>query len=226
MRFGILASVSQTLKEMKRHLVITIIASAVNFTALAQNKTVVFSNITEATVGLQLGKTVEVNSFNEGESKLKVAAFKVPSPRISSSFGMLIKEILYLGPGVAYMYQPGDDANPFQHHISAYGHIRIHFAKGKLRPYTEFKGGYDHIFAEKVSSIYSADAYTWDGVFFEPALGLAIKLGDHALLNASLGYQHMNVWNRSEGMTSVSAFGPEMKHRYQRLLLSAGFSFY
>lgn len=226
MRFGILASVSQTLKEMKTHLVIIIIASAINFSALAQNKTVVFSNMTEATVGLQLGKTVEVNSFNEGESKLKVAAFKVPSPRISSSFGILVKEILFLGPGVAYMYQPGDDANPFQHHISAYGHIRIHFAKGKLRPYTEFKGGYDHIFAEKVSSIYSADAYTWDGVFFEPALGMAIKLGDHALLNASLGYQLMNVWNRSEGMTSVSAFGPEMKHRYQRLLLSAGFSFY
>ena len=211
---------------MKRTLAITPLALALCLSSVAQNKAVVFNNITEATVGLQLGKTTEVNSFTEGESKLKVAAFKVPSPRISSSFGMLVREILFLGPGVAYMYQPGDDANPFQHHISAFGHIRIHFAKGKLRPYTEFKGGYNHIFAEKVSSIYSADAYTWDGVFFEPALGLAIKLGDHALLNASLGYQLMNVWNRSEGMTSVSAFGPEMKHRYQRLLLSAGFSFY
>jgi hypothetical protein len=226
MRSGVFALVLQILKEMKRTLAITIITSVINYGALAQNKAVVFSNITEATVGLQLGKTVEVNSFTEGESKLKVAAFKVPSPRISSSFGMLVKEILFLGPGVAYMYQPGDEANPFQHHISAYGHMRVHFAKGKLRPYTEFKGGYNHIFAQKVSSIYSADAYTWDGVFFEPALGLAVKLGDHALLNASLGFQLMNVWNRSEGMTSLDAFGPEMKHRYQRLLLSAGFSFY
>lgn len=211
---------------MKRTLAITFLGFAISIGASAQDKAVKFSNITEATVGLQLGKTVEVNSFPEGESKLKIAAFKVPSPRISSSFGMLVKDILFLGPGVAYMFQPGDDANPIQHHISAYGHIRIHFAKGKLRPFTEFKGGYNHIFSENVSTIYSRDAYTWDGVFFEPALGLGFKLGGHAQLNASLGYQFMNVWNRSEGMTSVSAFGPELKDSYHRLLLSVGFSFY
>jgi hypothetical protein len=211
---------------MKRTLAIPSLALAICFSCTAQDKAVKFSNITELSVGLQLGKTLEVNSFPEGESKLKVAAFKVPSPRISSSFGMLVKDILFLGPGLAYMYQPGDDANPFQHHLSAYGHLRIHLAKGKLRPYTEFKGGYNHIFPEKISSIYSRDAYTWDGVFFEPSLGLGVKLGAHGQLNASLGYQFMNVWNRSEGMTSIDAFGPELKDNYHRLLLSAGFSFY
>ena len=194
--------------------------------ANAQDKKVKFSNITEATVGFQLGKTTQINSFAEGESELEVAGYKIPSPRVTSSFGALIADILFIGPGVGYMYQAGDDHNPYQHHISAYGHIRIHFAKGRLRPYTELKGGYNHILPEDVMSIYSEEAYTWDGVFAEPALGLGLKLGSHAQLNASLGYQFMNVWNRSEGLTSVDAFGPELKDAYHRLLLSVGFSFY
>ena len=205
---------------------ITVIALFLSTVLLAQDKAVKFSNITEATVGFQLGKTTQINSFPEGESEIQIAGYKVPSPRVTSSFGILVKDIFFLGPGIGYMYQAEDEDNPYQHHISAYGHMRIHFAKGRIRPYTEMKGGYNHIFPENVMSIYSASAYTWDGVFAEPALGLGIKLGPHGQLNASLGYQFMNVWNRSEGLTSVDAFGPELKDSYHRLLLSVGFSFY
>lgn len=124
------------------------------------------------------------------------------------------------------MYQPGDDDNPYQHHVSVFGHARVHFTKAKLRPYLGLKGGYNHILPEDVLSIYSTEAYTWDGVYAEPEIGIGIKLGEHAVLNGSLGYQFMNAWNRSEGLTSVDAFGPELKDSYHRLLLSVGFSFY
>lgn len=213
---------------MKRSFIILMIVLGVGLSAAAQEKgkLIKFSNITEVTVGFQLGKTVEVRSFPEGDNRLEVAGHKIPSPRVSSSFGILVGDIFFFGPGVGYMYQAADDDNPYQHHLSVYGHMRIHFAKGKLRPYTELKGGYNHIFTEDVVSIYSPSAYTWDGVFAEPALGIGIKLGAHGQLNASLGYQFMNVWNRSEGLTSVDAFGPEVKDSYHRLLLSVGFSFY
>ena len=192
----------------------------------AQDKLVKFANITEATVGFQLGKTTQVNSLSEGDGQLEVAGYKVPSPRVNSSFGILVGKIFFIGPGLGYMYQPGDDNNPYQHHVSVFGHARIHFTKGKLRPYVGLKGGYNHILPENVLSLYDEEAYTWDGAYAEPEVGLGIKLGGHAVLNASLGYQFLNVWNRSEGLTSIDAFGPELKDSYHRLLLSVGFTFY
>ena len=205
-----------------------ILATALLFTvvAQAQDKLVKFANITEATVGFQLGRTTQVNSLAEGEAELEVAGYKVPSPRVNSSFGILVGKIFFIGPGLGYMYQPGDADNPYQHHVSVFGHARVHFAKGKLRPYLGLKGGYNHILPEDVISLYDSEAYTWDGVYAEPELGIGIKLGGHAVLNASLGYQFMNAWNRSEGLTSVDAFGPELKDSYHRLLLSVGFTFY
>lgn len=196
------------------------------FSTNAQDKLVKFANITEATVGFQLGKTTQVNSLSEGDGQLDVAGYKVPSPRVNSSFGILVGKIFFIGPGLGYMYQPGDDNNPYQHHVSVFGHARIHFTKGKLRPYVGLKGGYNHILPENVLSLYDEEAYTWDGAYAEPELGIGIKLGGHAVLNASLGYQFLNVWNRSEGLTSVDAFGPELKDSYHRLLLSVGFTFY
>lgn len=192
----------------------------------AQDKLVKFANITEATVGFQLGKTTQVNSLSEGDGQLEVAGYKVPSPRVNSSFGILVGKIFFIGPGLGYMYQPGDDNNPYQHHVSVFGHARIHFTKGKLRPYVGLKGGYNHILPENVLSLYDEEAYTWDGAYAEPEVGLGIKLGGHAVLNASLGYQFLNVWNRSEGLNSIDAFGPELKDSYHRLLLSVGFTFY
>lgn len=205
----------------------------------SKGKMVKFSNITEFTLGFQVGKTTKVTSVPAGEEgTFKIAGYKFPSPRISSSFGALFGDIFFLGPGFAYSYQPGDknasslaanmesDKNPRQHHLAALLHARIHFAKGRFRPYTELKGGYNHIFTEEVSSSYSEDAFTYDGIFIEPALGFGVKLGQHGQLNLSLGYQFMNVWNRSDGFTDLSQFEPELKDSYHRLLISLGFSFY
>lgn len=211
---------------MKRFSVILVFSLMLSSYTNAQDKLVKFANITEATVGFQLGKTTQVNSLAEGEGQLEVAGYKVPSPRVNSSFGVLIGKIFFIGPGLGYMYQPGDDDNPYQHHISAFAHARVHLSKGKLRPYLGLKGGYNHILPENVLSLYDEETYTWDGVYAEPELGIGIKLGGHAVLNASLGYQFMNVWNRSDGLTSAEAFGPELKDSYHRLLLSAGFTFY
>ena len=211
--------------KMKRFSVILTLTALTVGVVQAQDKLVKFANITEATVGFQLGKTTQVNSLTE-DGELEVAGYKVPSPRVNSSFGILVGKIFFIGPGIGYMYQPGDDDNPYQHHVSVFGHARVHFTKGKLRPYLGLKGGYNHILPEDVLSLYDSEAYTWDGVYGEPEIGIGIKLGGHALLNASLGYQFMNAWNRSEGLTSVEAFGPELKDSYHRLLLSIGFSFY
>lgn len=201
-----------------------------------KGKLIKFSNITEVTFGFQVGKTTQLTSLpGGGESTNQIAGYKFPAPRVGTSFGMLVGSIFFLGPGIAYTFQPNDDdgtwpdPNADQHKVSAFGHMRIHFARGKFRPYTELKGGYTHIFTEDVSTVastFSAETYTWDGVFAEPAIGFGIKLGGHGQINISLGYQFLNVWNRSEGFTSADAFGPEIRDSYHRFLLSLGFSFY
>ena len=220
---------------MKRISVVFLAFAAISLSAHAQDKgkLVKFSNITEVTFGFQVGKTTQVTSVAGGsQAEAQIAGYKFPAPRIGSSFGALIGDIFFIGPGLAYTFQPNDnngsllDPNADQHKLSAFAHARIHFSKGRFRPYTEIKGGYTHIFTEDVSSIYSAETYTWDGVFAEPAIGVGIKLGGHGQINASLGYQFLNVWNRSEGFTSVSAFGPEIRDNYHRLLLNLGFSFF
>jgi len=190
------------------------------------SKPVKFSNITEATVGFHIGKTTRLSEVGGNETEFKVAGYEIPSPRVSSSFGAFIGQRFFIGPGFSYMYQSKDDSNPTQHHIGVFGHARLQLFKGLLRPYLELKGGYNHILPEGNAGVFSQETYTWDGAFAEPALGLGIKLGGHAQLNVSLGYQFLNVWNRAEGITSADAFGPELKDAYHRLLLIVGFSFF
>lgn len=207
-------------------LVLMLVLGTLNVLGQDKAKLVRFSNITDVTVGFQVGKTTQLTSLPEGNAELQIAGYKIPSPRVNSSFGIIVGKLFFIGPGFGYMYQAGDQNNPYQHHVSAFGHARIHFAKGRFRPFLDLKGGYNHILPEDVQSIYATEAYTWDGAFAEPALGFGIKLGGHAVLNVSLGYQFMNAWNRSEGLTSVDAFGPEIRDSYHRLLLSIGFTFY
>ena len=219
-------------KRMKK-LIIGLIIGVTSFSCQGQEKKIKFSNITEVTFGFQVGKTTQIQSVDGGgENEVEVAGYKFPAPRVSSSFGALFGGLFFLGPGIAYTFQPSDnngtqlDPNAKQHKLSAFGHARIHFSKGRFRPYTELKGGYTHIFTEHVSSIYSEDVYTWDGAFVEPAIGFGLKLGGHGQLNTSLGYQFLNVWNRSDGFTNASAFEPELKDASHRLLLTFGFSFF
>ena len=213
---------------MKRSLFFIIIAlnSILSSQAQDKDKLVKFSNISEATVGFQLGKTTQIQQFGNNETELKVAGYNIPSPRVSSSFGAFVGKRFFIGPGFSYMYQAKNDTNATQHHIGVFAHARLQLFKGLLRPYLELKGGYTHILPEGNAGLFSQSTYTWDGAFAEPALGLGVKLGGHAQLNVSLGYQFLKVWNRAEGFTSVDAYGPELKDAYHRLLLSVGFSFF
>lgn len=213
---------------MKRSFLFTTMVLFFAVISQAQDKVklVQFSNITEVTVGFQLGKTTQIQQIGTNETKLKVTGYDIPSPRVSSSFGAFVGQRFFIGPGFSYMYQAKNDTNATQHHIGVFTHARLQLFKGLLRPYLELKGGYTHILPEGSAGLFSQSTYTWDGAFAEPALGLGVKLGEHAQLNVSLGYQFLKVWNRAEGFTSVDAYGPELKDAYHRFLLSFGFSFF
>ncbi|MBP9151906.1 MAG: hypothetical protein KBF73_06450 [Flavobacteriales bacterium] len=219
---------------MKRSLITLTVASFICFSASAQEegndpKIVRFNNITEVSVGMQLGGTTRVTSFSAGESEVEVAGYKMPAPRISTSFGALIGGILYVGPGIAYTFQPSDSHNQEAHQISAYGHARLNFANGKIRPFSEFKGGYHFASLKEINQSLDSDWYKWDGFFLEPALGISFKLGKHAFLNTSLGYQYVSAGNRikqtiqdEDGGSLINA---TLSEKYHRFLFSIGFTF-
>ena len=220
---------------MKKSLAVAFITMAVSICALAQpkntkgRKLIRFNNITEVTVGFQTGKTTRVISFNGGESEMDLAGRKIPSPRIASSFGVSIADILFLGPGIGYMFQAEDGNNSQEHQVSVFGHTRLNFARGKFRPFADFRGGYHFASFEELDNTLDADWYKWDGFFLEPALGLSFKLGEHALLNTSLGYQFINAGNRIEQTitdgNSNALVDAVMEEKYHRFLLSVGFTF-
>lgn len=220
---------------MTRILSIAVLMAAICTSTFAQDKKTKehkllrFNNITEISVGFQTGKTTRVTSFNGGETETEVAGRKIPSPRISSSFGLLIADVLFFGPGLAYTFQAEDSNNSQEHQISAFGQARLNFARGRFRPFADFKGGYHFSSFEELDQTLNPDWYKWDGFFLEPALGMSFKLGGHALLNASLGYQFVNAGNRIEetiqdenGQPLVDA---AMNEKYHRFLLSFGFTF-
>lgn len=194
-----------------------------------KHKLVRFNNITEITVGFQTGKTTRVTSFSGGESEAEIAGRKIPSPRLVSSFGILLGDILFIGPGLGYTFQAEDSNNSQEHQVSAFGHARLNFARGRFRPFADFRGGYHFAsFAELDNTLHS-DWYKWDGFFLEPALGISFKLGGHALLNASLGYQFINAGNRIEQTitdnNSNALVDAVMDETYHRFLISVGFTF-
>mgnify|MGYP002633789208 CR=1 FL=1 len=219
---------------MKRSLITFTAASLICLSAAAQDKEnkskiVRFSNITEATVGFQLGETTRVTSFASGESEVDVAGHKIPAPRISTSFGALIGDVLYVGPGFAYTYQPSDSNNQEEHQFSVYGHARLNFATGKIRPFSDFKGGYHFASLKEVDQALDPDWYKWDGFFLEPALGISFQIGNHAFLNTSLGYQFVNAGNRIEQTiqdeNGESLVNATLNEKYHRFLFSLGFTF-
>lgn len=194
-----------------------------------KHKLLRFNNITEVTVGFQTGKTTRVTSFSGGEAEAEVAGRKIPSPRLASSFGILLGDILFFGPGLGYTFQAEDSNNSQEHQISAFGHARLNFARGRFRPFIDFRGGYHFSSFEELDQTLDSEWYKWDGFFLEPALGLSIKLGGHALFNASLGYQFVNAGNRIEetitGDNGQPLIDAAINEKYHRFLLSVGFTF-
>lgn len=194
-----------------------------------EHRIIRFNNITEVTVGFQTGKTTRITSFNGGETETDIAGRKIPSPRVASSFGILLGDILFLGPGLGYTFQAEDSQNSQEHQVSVFGHTRLNFARGRIRPFADFRGGYHFASFEEVDNALDADWYKWDGFFLEPALGISFKLGGHALMNTSLGYQFVNAGNRIEQTimdeNSNALVNAAMHEKYHRFLLSVGFTF-
>ena len=219
---------------MKAKLITALLIVPFSIGALAQekggkNKIIRFNNITEITVGFQTGKTTQVTSFDGGETETEVAGRKIPSPRLSSSFGILLGNIFFVGPGLSYTFQAEDNNNSQEHQVSVFGHTRINFARKRIRPFLDFRGGYHFSSFEELNNTLHPDWYKWDGFFLEPALGISFKLGGHALLNASLGYQFVDAGNRIEqtivDQNSNSLANAVMNETYHRFLLSVGFTF-
>ena len=69
-------------RGMKRLFLLAAAFTLVSIGSKAQDKgkLVKFSNITEVTVGFQLGKTTQVSSLTGNDSQIEVAGYKVPSP--------------------------------------------------------------------------------------------------------------------------------------------------
>lgn len=220
---------------MKKLLSLALLIASIGLNARAQkkdandHKLIRFNNITEITVGFQTGKTTRITSFNGGESETEVAGRKMPSPRIASAFGVLIGDILFVGPGIGYTFQAEDSNNSQEHQISMFGQARLNFARGKVRPFADFRGGYHFASFEELDNTLDADWYKWDGFFLEPAFGISFKLGGHALINTSLGYQFVNAGNRIEQTIESESGDPlvnaALSERYHRFLLSVGFTF-
>jgi hypothetical protein len=194
-----------------------------------KNKIIRFNNITEVAVGFQLGKTTRVTSFSRGESSLNVAGRKFPAPRLASSFGILLGNIFFIGPGLSYTFQSEDGNNQQEHQVSVFGQTRLNFARGRIRPFIDFKGGYHFASFEELDQTLDSDWYKWDGFSLEPALGISFKLGGHALLNASLGYQFVSAGNRIEQSILDDNGNPlidaALNEQYHRFILSVGFTF-
>ncbi|MFT6211876.1 MAG: hypothetical protein ACJAYA_001366 [Bacteroidia bacterium] len=194
-----------------------------------KNKIIRFNNITEVAVGFQLGKTTRVTSFSRGESSLNVAGRKFPAPRLASSFGILLGNIFFIGPGLSYTFQSEDGNNQQEHQVSVFGQTRLNFARGRIRPFIDFKGGYHFASFEELDQTLDSDWYKWDGFSLEPALGISFKLGGHALLNVSLGYQFVSAGNRIEQSILDDNGNPlidaALNEQYHRFILSVGFTF-
>ncbi len=194
-----------------------------------EHRIVRFNNITELTVGFQTGKSTRITSFSGGEMETQIAGRKIPAPRVATAFGILLGDILFIGPGLGYTFQAEDSQNSQEHQVSVFGQARLNFARGRIRPFADFRGGYHFASFEEVDNALDADWYKWDGFFLEPALGISFKLGGHALINTSLGYQFVNAGNRIEQTimdeNSTALVNAAMHEKYHRFLLSVGFTF-
>lgn len=188
-----------------------------------------FSNITELGVSFQVGSTEQEITYvdiagNEQTATTDIDGYSIPAPRLMTSFGVMVWELLFIGAGAGYQYQPKDDALPYQHHVTGFGQARIHFAKGRFRPFTDLRVGYNYMVNEiPESNLLSDDNFKWDGLMVEPSIGFAIKLGGKALLNVGLAYQFLRVDQRE----SIADLWTDVTTNNKRhsLALNVGFTF-
>jgi hypothetical protein len=150
-----------------------------------------FSNITELGAVFQVGKTSRTVSYkgisgNEQTLESNPEAYAIPAPRIMTAFGVMVWDLVFLGAGAGYQFQFSEDPLPYQHNVTGFGQFRLHFAKGRFRPFTDLRLGYNYTLQEHTNNFLSDDFYKWDGLLIEPSLGMAFKLGGKALFNIGL----------------------------------------
>lgn len=191
-----------------------------------------FSNITELGVGFQVGKnsrTVTYTDLNGNEQEVDGTAtetYKIPAPRLMTSFGVMLWELVFVGAGAGYQFQANEDPLPYQHNVMGFGQTRLHFAKGRFRPFTDLRLGYNYTLNQNTSDVLSDDFYKWDGLFVEPSLGMAFKAGGKALINIGLAYQFLRTDQRAYD-TELPELWEEATNRdkQHRLVLNLGFTF-
>lgn len=190
-----------------------------------------FSNITELGVGFQVGKnsrTVTYTDFNGNEHEVDGNAtetYKIPAPRLMTSFGVMLWELVFVGAGAGYQFQANEDPLPYQHNVMGFGQTRLHFAKGRFRPFTDLRLGYNYTLNQNISDVLSDDFYKWDGLFVEPSLGMAFKVGGKALFNIGLAYQFLRTDQRNVPSVPLLWQDATTRDRQHRLVLNLGFTF-
>jgi hypothetical protein len=190
-----------------------------------------FSNITELGVGFQVGKnsrTVTYTDFNGNEHTVDSepsATYKIPAPRLMTSFGVMIWDLVFVGAGAGYQFQANEDPLPYQHNVMGFGQARLHFAKGRFRPFTDLRLGYNYTINQKTNDLLSDDFYKWDGLFVEPSLGMAFKIGEKALFNIGLAYQFLRTDQRDAVNFPLLWTDATTRDKQHRLVLNLGFTF-
>lgn len=208
-----------------------IIPALLTSTGMAVGQSIIrFSNITELGVGFQVGSTqheVKYTNFlgTENTVTTDVEAYQIPSPRLMTSFGIMVWELFYLGAGVGYQFQAKEDPLPYQHHVAGFGQARIHFAKGRFRPFTDLRVGYNYTLNENTNDLLSSDTYKWDGLLIEPSLGIAFKMGEKALFNLGLAYQFLRTDQRETPTVPLLWTEATATDRQHRLVINLGFTF-
>lgn len=190
-----------------------------------------FSNITELGVGFQVGKNNRTVTFTDSNGDEQAVnnelstIYKIPAPRLMTSFGVMIWDLVFLGAGAGYQFQANEDPLPYQHNVMGFGQTRLHFAKGRFRPFTDLRLGYNYTVNEQTSNLLSDDFYKWDGLFVEPSLGMAFKVGGKALLNIGLAYQFLRTDQRDAVDFPQLWTDATTRDKQHRLVLNLGFTF-
>jgi len=191
-----------------------------------------FANITELGVGFQVGKvssTTDLPDYFGGSSERKSEPRSVPAPRVVTSFGVMVWDLLFIGAGAGYAFQPAESGRRYQHYVPAFAHARAHFAKGRFRPFTGLRIGYNYTLDEDGSPSIVTKSREWDGLLLEPEIGFAIKLTDKALFNIAFAYQFISSSNRGSA-TYTDLLGNDageytLWRRQHALMLNLGVTF-
>ncbi|MCF8255926.1 MAG: hypothetical protein K9J06_00105 [Flavobacteriales bacterium] len=189
-----------------------------------------FSNITELGAGFQVGNTTRELTYtdilgNEQSATSNPETYKIPAPRLMTSFGVMLFDLIFVGAGAGYQFQANEDPLPYQHNVMGFGQLRLHFAKGRFRPFTDLRLGYNYTLNQNTNDLLSTDYYKWDGIFAEPSLGMAFKVGEKALFNIGLAYQFLRTDQREVVNASLLWQDVTTSDKQHRLIINLGFTF-